>query len=93
MKNSKKIYYNRGLVKLIILIVGLLILFAYLGLNLRSIVNSPTFIDNWAFIKSTSTTIWTSYLKAPASYIFNKVFLPYIWEPGVKYITNKISTS
>lgn len=90
MKNSKKIYYNRGLVKFIILIVGLLILLAYLGLNLRSIINSPTFIDNWALIKGVVLTIWLDYLKAPALYLFNKIFLPYIWEPGLRYITNKV---
>lgn len=93
MKNSKKVYYNRGLIKFIFIIIALLVLLAYLGLNLRSIVSSPTFVDNWAFIKSTVSTVWFDYLRTPVLYLFNDIFIPYIWEPISESIRNKNSTS
>jgi len=70
----------------LIIVVALLVL-AYFGFNLRSISNSPTFQDNWSFIKGVVVNVWTKYLKAPFDYIWNKVFLPLIWEPAIKNLT------
>lgn len=86
-KNCKT---NRGLIKTVVLVIAGLILLAYLGLNLRSIVESQTFIDNWEFIKNLIVTIWSDYLKGPIFYIFNNIFIPYIWEPLIGLIRSKI---
>ena len=86
----KKFSHNRGLIKTVVLVIAGLILLAYLGLNLRSIVESQTFIDNWEFIKNLMVTIWSDYLKGPILYIFNNIFMPYIWEPLIGLIRSKI---
>lgn len=75
---------------MIVLIIAGLILLAYLGLNLRSIVESQTFIDNWEFIKGLAVTIWTGYLKGPIVYLFSKVFMPYIWKPLIELIKSNL---
>jgi ABC-type phosphate/phosphonate transport system permease subunit len=80
---------NRGLVKMVILIVIALILLAYLGLNLREITSSPTFIDNWEFIKNLCSNVWNNYLKVPFTFIWSKVFIPFVWEPIVQNISNR----
>jgi len=87
---SKKIATNRGLVRTIVLIIALLILFAYFGLNLRSIVSGETFLDNWSFVKSTVTHIWSNYLSVPINYFWTKVFVPYFWEPVVDNLRSKV---
>ena len=78
---------NRGLVKSVIIFIVVLLILAYLGLNIRGIVASPTFRDNWSFMSETASTVWNSYLKRPANYIWNDVFVSFIWEPAIKNLT------
>jgi hypothetical protein len=86
---SKKIKTNGGLIKMIVLILAVLILLAVLGFNLRSIVNSPTFVDNWDYLKSGIVIVWNNYLSGPIMYVWNSLFIPYIWNP----IVNNLSGS
>ena len=57
-------YTNRqgGLIKAILIIIVVLLILAYFGLNLRSIVSSPTFQDNWNFLWNGIVNIWNMYL-------------------------------
>ncbi len=72
---------DKGLIKLIVVIVIALLLVAFLGLNLRSIINSPTFQDNWQLIKGIVLQIWTRFLKVPVLFIWNQGFIRFIWHP------------
>lgn len=59
---GKKIFAtNRGLVKTVVLVVAGLLLMAYLGFNLHSIVESKTFTDNLEFMRNLAITIWENY--------------------------------
>ena len=82
-------YANKqgGLIKAILVIVIILLILAYFGLNLRSIVSSPTFQDNWSFLWNGIATIWDNYLKAPATYLWN-IFVNYIWDPAIHNLQN-----
>ena len=82
----KRKSFSKGLVKQIILVTAGLILLAYLGLNLREIVESKTFTDNWHFIVDTLANLWSNYLKVPILYIYDKILMPYIWIPLSSYI-------
>jgi hypothetical protein len=73
---------NRGLIKMIIFILIALLLLAYFGFNLRSIVGSPTFHDNWNFLKGLIVDLWNNILKAPLTYLWN-IFVPLIWNPAL----------
>lgn len=75
---------NGGLVKTVILVVIILLVLAYFGFNLRSVVNSPTFQDNWALIRDAVVSLWNTYLRAPADYLWNQIFMPYIWQPLIR---------
>jgi ABC-type phosphate/phosphonate transport system permease subunit len=83
---------DRGLVKMIIVVVIVLIILAYFGLNLRTITSSPTFIDNWNFIKNLVVSVWNNYLSAPVTYLWVHVFIPLIWHPAIDHITHSSST-
>lgn len=89
MFNSKFGSRNRGLIKMLVLIFAGLLLLAYLGLNLRSIVGSDTFVENWKFVKESVGLIWNNYLKVPFIFIWSKVFIPFVWEPIVDNISNR----
>lgn len=69
---------NRGLVKMIVIILVILLVLAYFGFNIRSIVGSSTFQDNWAFLKNLLETLWDKVLKVPFEYVWNNVILPLI---------------
>lgn len=86
---KKKNATNRGLVRTIVLIVVGLLILAYFGFNLREIVSSDTFIDNWSFIRSIAGDIWANYLKLPLAYVWNNLFLPYVWNPIIENIANR----
>lgn len=75
-------YANRqgGLIKAVVIIAIALLILAYFGLNLRSIVNSPTFQDNWSFLWTGIAHAWDAYLKAPATIAWN-FFVTYVWDP------------
>jgi len=78
---------NQGLIKTILIIVIALLVLSYFGLNLRNIVNSPTGKDNFGYVKSLIVNTWNGYLKKPADYLYNKIFIPLIWEPAVENLT------
>ena len=85
------IFYNTtqggGLIRNVLFIIVLLLVLAYFGFNLRGLVNSPTFQDNWAFVKGLVVDLWTKYLSAPFTYVYSKVFIPLIWEPAISGLT------
>ena len=78
---------NRGLIKMIVLIIVLLLIMGYLGFNLRAIVSSETFQDNWSFIRDLSVNVWNNYLSRPLGYLWNEIFIPYVWEPIINNIS------
>ncbi|MEI8327770.1 MAG: hypothetical protein WCG02_01405 [Candidatus Taylorbacteria bacterium] len=70
---------NRGgILKLTVYIILVLIVLAYLGLNLRGIVASTTFQDNWELISGIAQKIWDKYLSGAAEFLWTKVVLPLI---------------
>ena len=73
---------NRGLIKLLILILIALIVLGYYGFSLRSAVQNPTTQDNVSYIWNGIMTVWNDYLKAPALFLWN-IFVNDIWNPAI----------
>ena len=69
---------NRGLVKMLVVILIALLILAYFGLNLRSIVSSPTFQDNWSYITNGLAYIWNTFLKGAFEYLWNHIIVPIV---------------
>jgi len=82
-----RIQTNTGLIKMLVVILIILLVLAYFGLNLRTTVNSPTFQDNWSFLTTTIATVWNDYLKVPFDYLWYQVFIPLIWDPLILHLT------
>ena len=84
----KKTAQNRGIVKLIILIVVALLVLSYFGINLRALVNSPTTQDNISYTSTGAVTVWDTYLRVPATYLWKDIFINLIWDPAIHNLQN-----
>ena len=73
---------NRGLIKLLILILIALIVLGYYGISVRSAVQNPTTQDNISYIWTGTVAVWNDYLQTPATYLWN-IFVNDIWNPAI----------
>jgi hypothetical protein len=78
---------NRGLIKLLILILIALLVLGYYGISVRQAVQNPTTQDNVSYIWNGTVTVWNDYLKAPAAYLW-KIFVNDIWTPAIYNLEN-----
>ena len=79
------VYINRqrGLIKLIIIIIIAIIVLSYFGFDLRSIVEAPQTQDNLGYVWGFVVSIWDNYLKGPILYFWNNIFIDLLWETFV----------
>jgi hypothetical protein len=70
----KRITSNRGgIIRTILIVVAILLVLSYFGINLRSVVNSPTGQSNFDYAKEVLSGIW-SVIKGPVLMIWNIVW-------------------
>ena len=84
--------HNRGFIKWIIIIIVALLILSYYGFSLRTLVDSPVTQDNFHYVATSTVTVWDKYLKNPATYLWNDVFVSLIWTPAIDNLT-KIKNS
>lgn len=84
---KKREYKKGGIVRTIILVVSALLILSYFGLNIRAIVNSPTGQDNFSYSQEIMIKVWNNYLKGPATYLWNDIFIKLIWNPAIENLT------
>ncbi len=65
---------NRGLVRTIVVILVALLLLSYFGFNLRSIVGSEMFQENWTFVKELCLNIWENQMKPGLFFLYEAIF-------------------
>ncbi|MDE2188372.1 MAG: hypothetical protein KGJ35_01430 [Patescibacteria group bacterium] len=73
---------NQGLIRLIILILIALVILGYYGISVRQAIQNPTSQDNISYIWNGAVYIWATYLKAPATFLWN-IFVNDIWNPAI----------
>ena len=76
---------NRGISILGILVIGFLILLVlgYFDISVRTVVESPTTQDNLEYVGGASKSLWDAYLREPARYLWNDIWLELFWRPFV----------
>ena len=79
---------QKGFIKIIILIVAALLILSYFGISLRAVISSPVTQDNISYTTTGIVGFWNAYLKAPATYVWNQIFLNLIWDPAIDSIRN-----
>jgi hypothetical protein len=78
---------NRGLIGWIVIIVLALLILSFYGFSLRNLVNNPVTQDNFGYVATTTVSFWDKYLKKPADYLWNGVFIDLIWDPAIDNLT------
>lgn len=69
---------ERGLIKLLVLIIIAVLVLSYFGFDLRGFLNSDTVKGNFGFLLEGAKTIWREYLTVPSNFIWG-IFYNYIW--------------
>ena len=63
------------------LIIGFMfvLILSYFKINIRTVVESPEGQSNISYVTDNTKTFWDKYLKDPASYLWNDVFVKIFW--------------
>ncbi len=88
MKNNRMAGEQGGFIKWIVIIVVALLILSYFGFSLRELIDRPTTQDNFSYVATTTVTVWDKYLKVPAAYAWNNIFLDLIWDPAIARLKN-----
>lgn len=75
MKNIKQ----KGLVRMIILIVIALIVLGALGFNLKDIINSEKVQANLNYVWDLVKLVWNNFLAVPFVWVWNNIVVGIIW--------------
>ena len=76
---------NKGMSILGIIFLGfiLILVLSYFSISIKSVVESPTGQENINYVSGTSKSIWEKYLKDPADYLWNDVWIELFWKSFV----------
>ena len=61
------------MIKWIIIFIILILVLSYFGVNIQSVVNSPTGQSNVSYVWSGVTYVWNNYLSVPFNYLWRTV--------------------
>jgi ABC-type Fe3+ transport system permease subunit len=76
--------HQTGFIKLIILIVVLLVILGYFGINVRSVIENKTAQSNVGYVWNWCKAMWGTYLASPAKYLWNDVFIKLLWNSFIE---------
>lgn len=76
--NKKK----KGISIIGVLLLGfiLILVLSYFKISVRSVVESPETQDNIEYIGGGTRNLWNDYLREPASYLWNDIFINIFWK-------------
>lgn len=80
MRNNIK--NKRGISIIGILLLGVILIFvlSYFNISVKSVVESPTAQENITYVGGGTRNLWNDYFKAPASYLWNDIFINIFWK-------------
>ncbi len=73
---------NKGISIVGILLLGviLILVLSYFKVSVKSVVESPEAQDNIHYVGGGTISLWDKYLKEPASYLWNDIFINIFWK-------------
>lgn len=84
---------NKGLIKMIVVIVVALIVLGYFGFNVKDIMSGDTVQGNLGYVWDFIKTFWNNYLAAPFIFIWDKIIVGIVWKVftnGLDYVQSLI---
>ena len=80
--------HNTGFIKLILLVIIVILVLSYFGINLKKVAQSDTGKENFSFVWEMAQKgwafildVWNKYLATSANWLWHEVILKYIWSP------------
>ena len=67
------------MLRIIIFIIIIIAVLSYFNFNIRTFFESDIVRNNFGFIWNWTSYVWDNYLKGPANYLWNDVFIDLIW--------------
>lgn len=58
----------------------LILVLSYFKINIKSVVESPEGQSNINYVRGESTNFWNQYLKKPATYFWQDIFVEIFWK-------------
>ncbi|MEX0933758.1 MAG: hypothetical protein WD003_00665 [Candidatus Paceibacterota bacterium] len=74
---------NKGLIKLIILIVLGVLVLSYFNFDIKSFIDQPTTQKNIEYIVEGAKYVWNEHLASPVLYFWNNIFIDLLWSSFV----------
>ncbi len=73
---------NRGIsiIGILLLCVVIILVLSYFQISIKSVVESPTAQENIGYVRGGTVNIWDKYLRVPATYLWNDVFINIFWK-------------
>ena len=73
---------NRGLSIIGLLLFGFVIVLVlgYYNIRIRDVVENPTTQENLDYVEGATKSFWDKYLKDPANYLWNDVWVDIFWK-------------
>jgi len=69
------------MIRLIILIIIIIAVLSYFNISIKNFIESRSFQENFHYVLNGIKYMWSNYLKRPALYLWNDIFIRFIWEP------------
>ena len=79
MNINKQKIGGTSILGMLVLAFILILVLSYFKISIKSVVESPTGQENINYVSDNTKTFWDKYLKDPASYLWNDVFVKIFW--------------
>ena len=71
------------IIKLILIIISLVLIFSFFGVDIKSVAESPQTQKNIAYVVGIGKSVWDKYLSKPILYFWQNIFIDLLWESFV----------
>src|SRR3989338_3134541 len=78
LKNKQR---GISILGVLFLTVVIILALSYFDISIKTVVESPAGQENIEYVKGGTKNLWTEYLKEPATYLWNDIWLEIFWRP------------
>ena len=78
LKNKQR---GISILGVLFLTVVIILALSYFDISIKAVVESPAGQENIEYVKGGTENLWTEYLKEPATYLWNDIWLEIFWRP------------
>ena len=71
------------IIKLILIIIALVLVLSFFGVDIKSAAESPQTQKNIAYVVGIGKSVWDKYLSKPILYFWQNIFIDLLWESFV----------